>query len=349
MMSDGPIPVTGGWWRFSEYEARDSPKAARVALGLRDHFRYIRPAPNASLTQFDVGIGPQDGGTEVDVDAIVKLDLNSEDEILKWCAKYGLLGILPEQASLIRLPARYEVPPGLPDSRILLRAQVVYAKTHIGWKGVDKTSIGPKSPVLELEPGETAEKYVEPEGLPPSLEASVLTTSALFSEEIIERGLAEGLGMYFPDVADEDRLSYDYPMPLSDRFWFEYGESLEKFRNAVTQFRRMLENLKDIWPLDSAPEEALRNLVFGRNQLHAILSARPALGLGGNGYEPKWAFSSLLAMFALASQMKLVGGEAVRQCQRLRCRRLFMTPVKTKRYCSERCRRSEEQARSRRK
>ena len=348
-MSDGPIPVTGGWWRFSEYEARDSPKAARVALGLRDHFRYIRPAPNASLTQFDVGIGPQDGGTAVDVDAIVKLDLNSEDEILKWCAKYGLLGILPEQASLIRLPARYEVPPGLPDSRTLLRAQVVYAKTHIGWKGVDKTSIGPKSPVLELEPGETAEKYVEPEGLPPSLEASVLTTSALFSEEIIERGLAEGLSMYFPDVADEDLLSYDYPMPLSDRFWREYSESLGSFRNAVIQFRRMLENLKDIWPLDSAPEEALRNLVFGRNQLHAISSARSALGLGDDGYEPRWAFSSLLAMFAQAVQIKLVGGETVRQCKRPRCRRLFMTPVKSKRYCSERCRRSEEMARRRRK
>ena len=348
-MLEGPIPVTGGWWRFSEYEARDSPKAARVGPELRDYFRYIRPTPTAKLTQFDASIGPQDGGTAVDVDAILKLDLNSEDEILKWCAKYGLLGILPEQASLIRLPARYEVPPGLPDSRTLLRAQVVYVKTHIGWKGVDKTSIGPKSPVLELEPGETAEKYVEPEGLPASLEASVLTTSALFSEEIIERGLAEGLSMYFPDVADDDRLSYDYPMPLSDRFWFEYGESLGSFRNAVIQFRTMLENLKDIWPLDSAPEEALRNLVFGRNQLHAILSARPALGLGVDGFEPKWAFSSLLAMFALAAHMNLVGGKAVRQCQRLRCRRLFMTPVKTKRYCSERCRRSEEKARNRRK
>ena len=161
-MSDGPIPVIGGWGRFSEYEARDSPKAARVALGLRDHFRYIRPAPNARLTQFDVGIGPQDGGTAVDVDAIVKLDLNSEDEILKWCAKYGLLGILPEQASFIRLPARYEVPAGLPDSRTLLRAQVGYTKTHVGWKGVDKTSIGSNSPVLELDPGETSEEYVEP-------------------------------------------------------------------------------------------------------------------------------------------------------------------------------------------
>ena len=273
-MLDGPSPLTGGWWRFSEYEARDSPKAARVAPELRDYFRYIRPTPTARLTQFDVGIGAQDGGTAVDVDAILRLDLNSEDEILKWCAKYGLLGILPEQASLIRLPARYEVPPGLPDSRTLLRAQVVYVKTHIGWKGVDKTSIGPKSPVLELEPGETAEKYVEPEGLPASLEASVLTTSALFSEEIIERGLAEGLSMYFPDVADEDLLSYDYPMPLSDRFWREYSESLGSFRNALIQFRTMLEKLENIWPLESAPEEALRNLFLGRNQLHAISSAR---------------------------------------------------------------------------
>ena len=62
------------------------------------------------------------------------------------------------------------------------------------------------------------------------------------------------------------------------------GESLGSFRNAVIQFRTMLENLKDIWPLDSAPEEALRNLVFGRNQLHAILSARPTLGLGVDGF-----------------------------------------------------------------
>ena len=154
--------------------------------------------------------------------------------------------------------------------------------------------------------------------------------------------------MYFPDVADEDLLSYDYPMPLSDRFWREYSESLGSFRNAVIQFRTMLENLKDIWPLESAPEEALRNLFLGDNQLRAILSARPALGLGVDGFEPKWAFSSLLAMFALAAHMNLVGGKAVRHCKRSKCNRLFMTPVKTKRYCSERCRRSEEKARSRR-
>ena len=82
-MLDGPIPVIGGWWRFTEYEIRDRPTAARAAPGLRDYFRYIRPAPNARLTRFDVGIGPQDGGTAVDVDAIVKLDLDSEEEILR--------------------------------------------------------------------------------------------------------------------------------------------------------------------------------------------------------------------------------------------------------------------------
>ena len=155
--------------------------------------------------------------------------------------------------------------------------------------------------------------------------------------------------MYFPDMADEDLLSYDYPMPLSDRFWREYSESLGSFRNAVIQFRTMLEKLKNIWPLESAPEEALRNLFLGDNQLRAVLSARPALGLGVDGFESKWAFSSLLDMFALAAQMNLAGGKAVRHCKRPKCNRLFMTPVKTKRYCSERCRRSEEQARSRRK
>ena len=348
-MRDGSIPVTGGWWRFSEYQFRDSPKAAHVASGLRDYFRYIRPAPNATLTRFQIGIGQQDDGEEIDVSSIVNLDLNSDAGILEWCAKYGLLGVLPEQASLIRLPARYEVPPGMPDSRTLLRTQVVYTKVNIGWKGVDKISVGLESPKLELEPGETAEKYVEPEGLPASLEASVLTTSALFSEEIIERGLAEGLSMYFPDVADDDRLNYDYPMPLSDRFWFEYGESLGSFRNAVTQFRTMLGRLEDIWTLESAPDEAMRNLFLGRNQLHAISSARSALGLGDDGYERRWAFSSLLAMFAQAVEIKLVGSETVRQCKRPRCRRLFMSPVKSKRYCSERCRRIEEQARFRRK
>jgi hypothetical protein len=138
-------------------------------------------------------------------------------------------------------------------------------------------------------------------------------------------------------------------MPLSDRFWLEYGESLETFRSAVTQFRMMLGRLEDIWPLESAPEEALRNLGLGYKQLCAISSARPALDLGDDGFESKWTFSSLLAMFALAAQMNLVGGKAVRQCQRLRCQSLFMTPVKSKRYCSERCRRSEEQARARRR
>ena len=39
----------------------------------------------------------------------------------------------------------------------------------------------------------------------------------------------------------------------------------------------------------------------------------------------------------------------VLQCQRLECSRKFMSDIKTKRYCSERCRRSEEKARNRMK
>ena len=342
-MSDGPISVTGGWWRFTEYEIRDSSKANDVAPEIRDYFRYIRPTSDAQLQRFEVGLDAESGdAVHVDVDSILTLDVDDEDQILDWCRKYGLLGILCEQTILIRMPARYNLPPGLPNSRTLLRSQAIYTKAHDGWRAVDEVGGG-----LELEPGETAEEYIirEPSDAPQS---SILAKSYLFSERIRELNLDEGLGMYFPDVADEDLLSHDYPMPLSDTFWHEYGESIVTFRDAVMQLRETFDSLRGIPALGELPDEALRNVVRGQRRLNAMASAHQTLGLGVDAVEARWAFSSLLAMFAYAAQAKILGGEVVRRCKRPTCRRLFLTPVKSKGYCSERCRRSEEKARSRR-
>ena len=343
-MQDNLISETSNWWRFTEYEIRDSSKTNDVAPEIRNYFRYIRPTSDAQLQRFEVGIDAESGdAVHVDVDSILTLDVDDEDQILDWCRKYGLFGILCEQAILIRMPARYNLPPGLPNSRTLLRSQVIYTKTHDGWRAVDE--VGGQ---LELKPDETAEEYIiqEPSDAPRS---SMLANSDLFSERIRELNLDEGLGMYFPDVADRDLLSYDYPMPLSDRFWHEYGESIVTFRDTVMQLRETVDSLRGITALGELPDEALRNVVKGQRRLNAMASAHQTLALGVDAVEASWAFSSLLAMFASAAQTKILGGEAVRRCERPTCRGFFMTAVKSKRYCSERCRRSEEKARSRRK
>ncbi len=351
-MQDYPIPITSSWWRFTEYEVRDSPEASRVGSGMRDYFRYIRPTPGARLERFEVGIGPDAAGNiNVDLDEILSLELESEEPILKWCCRHGLLGVLPEQAWLIRLAPRWGVPFGDMHTPILVPSQKIYVRTHTGWRETVRSRLGQGENSLTLEEGESVQdildKIVIPEDT--NLPRPSMLSVKLFSDEIEEQDLDKGLGTFFPDVPSNDLLEYRYPIPLSGPFWHQYAESVATFRDRVERFRAILERLRGIGPLDELPDEALWNLVRGQTELNALLSVNPALGLGHDAFEPKWAFSSLLAMFAFAAWMKLVGGSSVRQCQRPRCRRLFITSVKTKRYCSERCRRNEETARVRRK
>ena len=78
--------------------------------------------------------------------------------------------------------------------------------------------------------------------------------SKLFSAAYEERPLGQAVGQYFPDFPYGDWDTPDYPMPLSDSFWRQYGESLGEFRSAILRFRRMVGNLEGLHHMPNLPE-----------------------------------------------------------------------------------------------
>ena len=356
MNQDGTI--RGWWWRFTKYSAYEVSIPRGISQKMRDHFRYIVPVPEASLQTYEPAIGvrdtPSDGGQTVviDLQALQDLKLADESAILEWCQQYGLLGILPETASLIELAPRYGAWTGEKDPPVLFPTQRQYFRTNVGWSGIVRVDLkSDESMHVILDDVDTYEKWndrlVDPNETRFSPGAAVITR--LFSSQYERKDLAAAVGRYFPRAHSSELNTAKYPLPLSDDFWHGYAESIADFRTAVLGLRSILSRLSETGPIEHLPEEALRTLADARAELHSLLSVSPGLGLEIDGtFTPKWAFSSLLSMFALTIWEELVSGRSIRSCKRARCQKPFFVRRRNQSYCSSRCRQAEEKARQRR-
>jgi len=102
--------ISGMWWRYSDYQIVETPMPQNLAPVMSDQFRYIRPAPGATLETYALNVSGgevADGSESVTYEDILKLDPKSESEVLDWCRRFGLLGILPQRAVLMRLAPRW--------------------------------------------------------------------------------------------------------------------------------------------------------------------------------------------------------------------------------------------------
>ncbi len=344
--------IQGMWWLFSDYHIYEPPWTAEKPA-VKEYFRYVRPTPGSELETYDISLSSTKTSLVAEsCRSFLALDLEDEAAILDWCRRYGLLGILPESTVLVRLKPRWKFLSDAPQSRQLVATQREHIRTHVGWSPIDRRILIKEGEFhivpddehrLEdylhrlVDPGDTT--LPEPQAL----------TSVLFHTRYEQQTLAQSVGRFFPGVPTPDLEIYQYPTPLSDPFWCEYAEPLENFRSAARGFRDMLDGLRLNTPLNELPLEAQRRLLNSRSQLHALLSVSPALGFQEDGtFTPKWAFSSLLAIFAFAIRQDLLGGKTIRHCKRPKCRTLFLTGQGNREYCSSRCRQAEEKARQRR-
>lgn len=344
--------VHGTWRRFTDYRISERLMPKNVPPRFRDHFRYIRPAPNAKLETYSciMGVPSDDAGNSqfVAYENIQSLDLDDENAILDWCRKFGLLGILPQRATLIRLAPRWR-PIGDSTDPCLFKTQTSYSRVGVGWNQIVKSAWGSEEITIDEEHrmedwiGQlvTVEETVHP---PPS---AIL--SELFVTRYEETTLGDAIARYFPDVPNNEQDTHEYPIPLSNEFWYQYGESLGEFRDAVSQFQNMVEALgKNEGPLDYLPTKDLHDLISAQGSLHSLASVSPVLGNDANGQNiPRWAFLSLLGIFAFSVWQELVGGKSVYQCARPKCRKVFLSSNTRRQYCSDRCRQTEEKARQR--
>ena len=345
--------ISGMWWRYSDYQIIETQMPQNLAPVMSDQFRYIRPAPGATLETYTLNVSGGEigeGSESVTYEDIVHLDPQSDSEVLDWCRRFGLLGILPQRAFLMRLAPRWR--PLVDNSdRFLFPAQTSYSRTPVGWHPVSQLTMkSDDSIVITIDDEDRMEDWngtlVDSEETIHS-PASVII-SPLFSGELQERGLGEAIGRYFPSVEGADLDTFEYPTPLSDQFWRLYGESLSEFRAAIGQFVDMVRRLGNQGPLEQLPEDALGDLSRARAELHTLTSASPALGIDNDGnFLPKWAFTSLIGAFGFSVWQSLIGGSSVKHCARPRCRNVFLTAQYNRIYCSPKCTQAEQKARQR--
>jgi len=352
-VNQGDNDVRRSWWRFSDYEFWEPQPPIGASQRLREHFRYIRPAPGATLERYEQSASGRSSKHPSELQtALLGLDLENEPDIMDFCRRFGLLGILTEELHSMTLAARWEHLTDSPDDPILFPGQMRYSRTHWGWTGnVRLRVMGENEYSITLDDNNRSENWlhtlVSPEdtSTPPG-SASI---AALFSEAVEEKPLDRALGQFFPAVAAADLKTYEYPVPMSEEFWQQYAEPLGRFKSAVLGFRDMLANLAQAGPPELLPDDVLRTVMRGRAQLQAILSVSPALVLmDDGGFAPRWAFSSLPAIAAFEVWQQLIGGQSVKHCKRAKCRRLFIPPNNAREYCSDRCKMAEEKARQRR-
>jgi hypothetical protein len=315
--------AAGWWWRFSRYEIRDG---------------YIRPAPNARLRRYDpwkiwvetrpvgrrsdgaepgptpyrallemikaleyrvVGDGSPDF-TPAQADMLVgPLTEDSESRILEWCARYGLLGILPHRVLQVVFSPRDGV-------------QLEYARIGIGWTVIEREQRNPSLPI------------VAPHAIVQPLSGTGLET------ELLSKTWAR----FFPDIAAKSQSSFAYPQPLTDSFWKIYAEPLPDFLSGARALARVLTSMQ---LRGNRKLRALHKLTTGDlpiviNALVAPTGVATPLRSGRLGLN--WVGGSLLASLTLMLLNDLSVGRAL-QCP---CGQLFVSSAYQARYCSCRCR-----------
>jgi hypothetical protein len=358
--------IQGGlWWRFDRYEVRAG---------------YIRPAPGASLQEYDPWqeFGPNRTHSRRDVappyqSLLALLDAvsiqpgssetplgftpKSETKVLNWCANHGLLGVLPHRVQSVTLSPRWEPWPEIktaedfderPAGPVHCPTLRSYHRWALGWR----TSLKPNSdhrvtPVELIEgPGPIASNKLWSSDWP--LRPKVHLQS-LRMEDWSEEPLSKTWGRFFPDVSAEEKETFAYPEPTSAEFWCHYGESVEDFLNAAFAIRDALQKLKHIKPQAESTEETERHVLEGMKILYALVSpVRTIVEPLTNGtYDQRWVSPSLLASFAMMALQDVAAQKRILNCET--CRSLFLSTSPRARYCTTTCRHTAQKRRYRAK
>lgn len=274
-------PHTQQWWRWSRYEIRDG---------------FIRPSPGGTLRRYDPWANywrAADGRARdlrapyqllVDLLATIEREGRIDDEqlgpvgeraLLDWCADYGLLGLLPQQAWLVMLEPRL----ARPDSdlvEILARAdnphvdpradgfrdlfyddeprpaRGSYLRVGARWQALTHTvEAGEISRFRNARTDMTEKAASHPDfgwidcgpvdrrnRIPPvwPSEACVLATDMSGPGWSLEP-VAAGWATYFPARRPDDPIL----PPLSEEFWQHYAEPVHEFLEGARHIRAAME------------------------------------------------------------------------------------------------------------
>ncbi len=344
--------AAGGWWRFSRYELRDGhvrPAAKAVLERYDPWFDYRRSRASGG----DGAAPPYQALLDLLADLRVRpvgasgrrqaLSSTGEVQLLAWCARYGLLGVLLHQTAMVTFPPRWEPADPTPSrwtgKEPLWAVQWRYVRTNAGWDA--RRDVRLVKGVHDLKRAAKQRSRIIPhKDRPMWCRPARVIIQRLETGEWRQEPLTATWARFFPGIPVTNWETSAYPPPGTNEFWRLYEEPIEDFLRAALLLRTALEGLAHSEPWDKASEADRVWIMDGRHQLHVLTAPiTPAMFLRQDGiWEQRWIAPSLLASFAGMALQDLTEQRRLLRCANVTCRRLFATAAWQAQYCSERCR-----------
>ena len=331
----------GAWWRVDRYAIRDGCicPASDARLNGYDpweHYRASRAAdsrvdpPYTSLLTL---VGALEADLETAIDGQnVRLGMSGQRILVDWCARYGLLGLLPHQTVLASLAPRWE---SLGASPKCVPVRHVHRWDAYGWDAAFDVWLPPVDALRgEVRAGDLLAPAAYIGLWPEPLALMHMIRDGGWSTQ----SLADAWGPYFPNVPASERSTYSYPLPASDRFCVEYCEPVSWFLGAASQLREALLVLEPDVTAPKPPDLFVQGLDRGLRTLHNLLApVQLSITVDRDGqYRQTWRTRSLLSSFALMALLDLTERRRVLSCAT--CGRVFVSAAPGAQYCSVRCR-----------
>jgi hypothetical protein len=336
------------WCRFDRYEIRDgaicpAPGATVYEYDPWDLHRATKgkyrtvETPYRDLLNLSVKLeaNPVDPPRSRSIEPSLEASSEAERLILDWCQRYGMLGILPTQAEVIRLAAQTEHDGSARDV-----SQASYIRTGGRWfRNVRITS--------SLRPSDFS---------PSEKQRGARMTSAStwpgpivrnwywYALEWKDDPLTGKFSEFFPRIENGNKIQGDfqYPCPGTLDFWSVYGEPVGEFARWAQRFRQGVEivsrHLSGYRPL---LDSGVADEDFAINEAYKMLeSLNNTIGID---YQPRdgklteeLASPSLIASFSRMVFEDLIEGRRILRCDN--CGSVFVSDEPRAKYCSTRCR-----------
>ncbi len=332
-MTEALPAIQGKWWRAESYELSDG---------------YIQPVPGSSIHEYDPmetywQSTPERSpkGQKVNAPYMELFDLSnscrwglgpsghvltkeSEELLLGWVNKYGLLGILPHQT--IEILGQYTTKDKNKKS--------TSTQTELFWLRDTEDPARPSPDVGRLGYGQ-----------PDSLEALVLVQD-LHTATVKTTSWESVAAPYFIRPLEQLNHALRYPFPGEPGFWGVYREPVESFLQAAALLYAAFKELGVM----QQPEDPDTDLPLAEQGIHEwsgpaslnhFLSAvRPSLvpPKDTGKYQGYWRSASLLGTLAFQIYWDLTYGRNYRICVCPYCSKAFSSRSLRAEYCSNSCR-----------
>lgn len=363
-----PFDVAAGfWWRFSRYELRDShihpaPGAKLERYDPWEDYRVVRASEKDTRPPYQSLLDLFEGITFRPIEEGQPFALSPESEAmtLSWYAEHGPLGVLIQRVHSVFLAPRWEPfafkqmeeikqEDRVSEKKSLLPALRSYHRTNLGWRGSVRKRFGGENSYSLIDEPEMHGQLVADEYLPRTWPRPSALIQRLRDFDWEEESLSKTWARFFPQVGNDERETFPYPLPMSKEFWDLYSEPVDEFLNGAMALRDAVSGLAHIKPLDKATEDDNQQLGRGIRTLHALVApVSPTLNpLSDGSFEQRWVSPSLLASYAMMVLQDLTEQRRILRCEV--CGKLFTSAAYQARYCSDTCRHTAQKRRYRAK